>query len=74
MHFARLVKQASATGFCDLFVFGAYTCDHYPGCIGPYCTASLFPRGADIWWMSTEARTVGEVAVRILLECFLVQK
>ena len=25
MHFARLVEQASATGFCDLFVFGAYT-------------------------------------------------
>ena len=25
MHFARLVEQASATGFCDLFVYGAYT-------------------------------------------------
>ena len=23
MHFARLVEQASATGFCDLFVYGA---------------------------------------------------
>ena len=24
MHFARLVEQASATRFCDLFVYGAY--------------------------------------------------
>ena len=31
-------------------------------------------RGADIWWVPTEARTVGELVVRILLEYFLVQK
>ena len=24
MHFAHLVEQASATRFCDLFVYGAY--------------------------------------------------
>ena len=28
MHFARLVEQASATGFCDLFVYGAYMVHH----------------------------------------------
>ena len=24
MHFAHLVEQASVTGFCDLFIYGAY--------------------------------------------------
>ena len=28
MHFARLVEQASATRFCDLFVYGAYNARH----------------------------------------------
>ena len=30
MHFACLVEQASATRFCDLFVYGAYMV-HRPG-------------------------------------------
>ena len=30
----------------------------------------MAPTGADIWWLSTEACTVGERAVRILLKCF----
>ena len=28
MHFACLVEQASATRFCDLFVYGAYMVHH----------------------------------------------
>ena len=37
MHFARLVEQASATGFYDLFVFGAYMVH----CPGMFCSFEL---------------------------------
>ena len=46
MHFARLVEQASATGFYDLFVFGAYMV-HRSMRVG---TVRAWGRSAGIAW------------------------
>ena len=36
------------------------------------CSLEEPPPDADIWWIATEACTVSECEVHILLECFLV--
>ena len=41
-------------------------------CSNLFTWVPLSPPGADIWWLATAARMVGEQAVRILFECLLV--
>ena len=59
-------------GLLLLVTYGGQDCRHVQNCSLEDLIVPPPPTGADIWWLATEACIVGERAVRILLECFLV--